>query len=141
MSTTHPLEPPAPVADPESAPFWAALAAGRVVVQECTGCGRRRFPRLPACPFCGAAGAADLEIPGTGRVYSFVRVNRTLTPAMASEVPYCIATVDMDGGGRVHGRLEPPAAARIGLAVAPVFHPQRGWTELRFRPAGDGEAG
>ncbi|HET6873557.1 MAG TPA: OB-fold domain-containing protein [Acidimicrobiales bacterium] len=128
---------PAPVADPESAPFWAALADGRVIVQECVECGRRRFPRLPACPFCGAPGGADVEIPGTGRVYSFVRVNRALNPVMAADVPYCIATVDMDGGGRMQGRLEPASAAGIDLAVAPVFFSHPDWTELRFRPASE----
>lgn len=124
----------APIPDRESAPFWAALAAGRVVVQECNECGRRRFPRLPTCPYCGADGGVDVEIPGRGCVYSFVRVNRALSPAMEGEVPYCIATVDLDGGGRMQGRLEPASAARIGLEVIPAFHDHVEWTELRFRP-------
>jgi uncharacterized OB-fold protein len=78
-----------------------------------------------------------VETSGTGHVYSFVRVHRALNPALSAEVPYCIATVDLEGGGRIQGRLEPAAAARIGLAVAPVFCHHPGWTELRFRPAAD----
>ena len=126
---------PAPTPDELSEPFWAGLAARRIVVQQCPACGRRRFPRLPSCPYCAAEGGDDVEAPGTGVVYSFVRVHRPLTPATADEVPYCIATVDLDGGGRVFARVEPPDAAAIGLALQPVFVDHEGWTELRFAPA------
>lgn len=124
----------APVPDHESAPFWDALAAGRVVLQVCSKCRRRRFPRLPACPFCGAEGGEDVEIPGTGRIYSYVTVHRTLNLFLSDDVPYCIATIDMDGGARMHGRFEPATEARIGVAVVPAFFSHPGWTELRFRP-------
>ncbi|HET6966459.1 MAG TPA: OB-fold domain-containing protein [Acidimicrobiales bacterium] len=131
---------PVPVPDEESGPFWAGLGEGRIVLQACPACGRRRFPRMPACPYCGAEGGSDVESPGTGTVYSWVRVQRVLTPAMAGQVPYCIATVDLDGGGRMHGRLEPASEARIGLRVEPRFVPHDGWTELRFGAAAAGEA-
>ena len=126
---------PTPTPDQLSEPFWTALAERRVLVQECPACGRRRFPRLPSCPYCAAEGGDDVEVPGTGTVYSFVRMHRALTPAMADEVPYTIATVDLDGGGRIFGRVEPAEAAEIGLAVAPSFVDHDGWTELRFVPA------
>jgi uncharacterized OB-fold protein len=125
---------PSPTPDQLSEPFWAALAEHRVVVQECPACGRRRFPRLPSCPYCAAEGGDDVEVAGTGVVYSFVRVHRALTPASVDEVPYCVATVDLDGGGRIHARVEPPEAVEIGLAVTPLFVDHDGWTELRFAP-------
>ena len=125
----------APQPDEESAAFWRGLEEGRIVLQTCTGCDRRRFPRMPTCPYCGSDAHADVEVAGTGVVYSWVRAERALSPATAAEVPYCIATVDLDGGGRIHGRLEPAAAARIGLDVRPVFATREGWTELRFAPA------
>ena len=55
---------------------------------------------------------------------------------MAGDVPYAVATVDLDGGARMLGRIEPPDAARIGARVSPVFVDHGDWTELRFR-AGD----
>jgi uncharacterized OB-fold protein len=91
---------------------------------------------MPGCPYCAAAGGLDVEVPATGEVYSWVRVERALTPDMADQVPYCIATIDLDGGGRLQGRLEPPDAAVIGLPVVPRFVDRDGWTELRFAPAG-----
>jgi len=52
------------------------------------------------------------------------------------DVPYAVATVDLDGGARMFGRIEPPGAARIGARVSPLFVDHGDWTELRFR-AGD----
>ena len=125
---------PGPTTDQLSEPWWTALAEDRIVVQQCPECARRRVERLPSCPYCAAVGGDDVEVPGTGTVYSFVRVHRALTPAVVDEVPYCIATVDLDGGGRLFARVEPPEAVEIGLTVSPVFVDHDGWTELRFSP-------
>ncbi len=126
---------PAPDPDALSAPYWEALGEHRVTVQVCPSCRRQRIVRLPSCPYCATEGGEDLDVPGTGVVYSFVRVHRALTPASADEVPYCVATVDLDGGTRIFGRVEPPEAVEIGLGVAPRFVDHDGWTELRFVPA------
>jgi uncharacterized OB-fold protein len=126
---------PAPDIDEESGPLWTALAEHRVVVQQCRACSRRRFERMPSCAWCGSDRADELEVAGTGTVYSWVRVHRSLGPAAAGDgLPYTVATVDLDGGGRLFGRLEPAGAAAIGLAVAPRFVDHPGWTELRFTP-------
>lgn len=130
MSATE--GPPGPVIDPDSEPFWAGLRRGVVVVQECAVCRRRRFGRVGACPYCGAPGGTDVEVSGAGIVYSFVRVHRALTPAMADDVPYAVATVDLDAGVRMLGRVEPPEAAAIGVRVEPRFVDHGNWTELRF---------
>ena len=125
----------APVPDAESLPFWQALAEHRVVVQECSACGRRRAERMPGCPWCGATSASDVETGGTGVVYSWVRVHRPLGEgAGVDDLPYTVAAVDLDGGGRVFGRLEPAGAAATGLAVTARFVDHDGWTELRFGP-------
>lgn len=140
MSTEFAIAPDAPAPEPDewSGPFWAGLAEGRIVIQVCPACARRRFPRMPACPYCGALGGDDVEVPGTGTVYSFVRAHRPLTPASAAIVPYAVATVDLDGGGRMFGRVQPTEACAIGARVSPTFvdHPATGdvaaWTELCF---------
>jgi uncharacterized OB-fold protein len=53
---------------------------------------------------------------------------------MEGDVPYAVATVELDGGARVFGRVEPPDIAAIGLRVRPHFVDHDGWTELRFVP-------
>jgi len=130
MSTTSGI--PGPVTDLDSEPFFAGLRRGVIVVQECDACGRRRFGRLGACPYCGTPGGTDVEVAGDGLIHSFVRVHRALTPAMADEVPYAIATVALDAGVRMVGRVEPPEAAAIGVRVTPRFVDHDEWTELRF---------
>ena len=128
----------APQPDPESEPFWRGLVDHRLILQECPACRRRRFPPMPACPYCGSDGGREVEVTGAGEVYSWVRVERALTPAMADDAPYCVATVDLDGGGRLQARLEPPGAASIGLAVHPLYVDHGTWTELRFAPVAGG---
>lgn len=121
--------------DGDSAPFWAGLADHRVVVQGCPACLRRRMPPMPSCPYCAAPGAEALEVAGTGTVYSWVRVHRAMSEAMADEVPYCIVTVDLDGGGRLFGRLAGTGPVAIGARVIPAFADHDTWTELRFAVA------
>ena len=126
---------PIPVPDEHSASFWEGLRRHQVVLQSCEHCGRRRFPPMPACPYCGTAGGVDVVVAGTGTVYSWVGVKRAMTPAFAGEVPYSVATVDLDGGGRVFARVTPSGDVAIGIAVLPEFVDHDSWTELRFRIA------
>ena len=123
----------APEADAESAPFWEGLTRRVVLLQACPHCGRHRFPRMPSCPFCGTPGGEDVAIRGNGTVYSWVRVHRAMTPNVAAgDLPYVVATVDFDGGGRVFGRLVDGNDVRVGQRVEPVFTDHGSWTELQF---------
>ena len=124
---------PHPVPDQESGPFWAGLHEGRVVLQACVSCGRRRFPRMPSCPYCGSEDGVDVDCTGHGSVYSWIGVQRALTPGFESDVPYTVLTVDLDGGGRMFGRLEGAMTVTIGMRVSPAFVDHDDWCELRFR--------
>jgi uncharacterized OB-fold protein len=64
-------------------------------------------------------------------VYSWVGVQRALTPDFEGEVPYTIATVELDEGARAFGRLDGSEPTPPGGAVVATFveHPE--WTELR----------
>ena len=106
----------------------------------CVACDLTFFPHLPTCPRCASRDVADQEAGGTGTVYSWVRVHRALSDDPVVDPPYAVVTVDLDGGGRVFGRLEPHDAARIGLAVTPRFVDHGDWTELVFAPREAGTA-
>jgi uncharacterized OB-fold protein len=42
---------PAPVTNPETAPFWDAAKQGKFMIKRCTNCGEAHyFPSI--CPFC-----------------------------------------------------------------------------------------
>lgn len=127
---------PVPLPDADTEPYLEALRRHELVLQRCLACGRVRFPPMPACPWCGSSDAEWRSVSGNGRVYSWVGVQRALTPAFESEVPYTIATVELTEGARVFARLEGREPTRPGDEVEATFvdHPE--WTELRFRPRG-----
>ena len=120
----------APRTDVDSEPFWAALREHRIVLQCCAADGRLRFPPMLSCPHCGTPGGDVVEVSGDARVYSWVTVHWPLTPAMADEVPYTIATVELAEGARMVGRLE--GEAGDGVAVTATFVDHDDWTELRW---------
>ncbi|HVX23710.1 MAG TPA: zinc ribbon domain-containing protein [Acidimicrobiales bacterium] len=133
-------------ADDDSLFFWEGLRRHELLLERCGACDRVRFPPMPACPYCGTEGGRREPVTGDGRVYSWVRVHRALVPEMADQLPYTIATVTLDGGCRMVGRLDPRSGTGPGpepfddMPVAAHYVDHDGWTELRFHPAGEGGA-
>lgn len=121
----------APNQDLDSASWWAALREHRIEVQACQRCNHRWVPPTPACPYCGSAEVSALPASGCGTVYSYVVVNRALSDNMAGQAPYTVATIDLDGGGRLFARTDGDAIA-IGDRVSAQFVDHDSWTELRF---------
>lgn len=128
---SHALVGPTP--DVDSQFYWDGLARSQLLLQECSSCHNRRFPPMPSCPYCGSTGF-EIGEAAKGTIYSWVTVHRAFQAAFAGEVPYTLVTVDLDGGGRIVGRLEPGTAAAAGLHVKPHFVRHESWTEARFHP-------
>lgn len=131
---TH-RSPLAPVPDADSAFYWNGLAEGKLLLQRCNHCDRCRFPPMPSCPYCGGRDSSQVTASGDGSIYSWIVVHRAFDPAFAREVPYTLASVDLDEGGRVVGRIE-GGAAQFGMRVRAKFFRHADWTELRFQPQG-----
>ncbi|HZQ57077.1 MAG TPA: OB-fold domain-containing protein [Acidimicrobiales bacterium] len=123
----------APEPDIESAPWWDGLRAHRIVLQRCDDCGRARFPPMPTCPYCGSRAAAHFDARGSGTVYSYVTAHQRVSPDYDGDLPYTVATIELDEGVRVLARIDPAASASIGDAVGATFVDHDEWTELRFR--------
>lgn len=85
---------------------------------------------MPSCPYCAARGSEHLEAAGTGSVYSWIVVRRAFNPAFAGDVPYVIATIDLDEGCRILARLDAEPAFELPVKASYIRHD--GWTELRF---------
>lgn len=126
----------APEPDQESAAYWEALRAHRILLQRCGACGRPRFPPMPTCPWCASRACELVESTGHGVVYSFVTAHVPVSPGYAGPLPYTVATVELAEGPRLLGRVEPPAPLAVGDPVAPRFVEHPSWTELCFGPAG-----
>jgi uncharacterized OB-fold protein len=86
-----------PEPSPEWAEWWEATRERRLLVQQCTGCGRyQHYPRA-LCVHCGHGELAYREAAGTGTIYSFTVVHRAAGPA-APPVPYVVALVRLAEG-------------------------------------------
>ena len=106
-----------PNSDP-AAPFWRALAEGRLEMPRCRACGDAHLYPRGHCPACGSADLAWEAASGCGEVYSYSVVHRAPSPAFAAAVPYVVAIVRLAEGPHLMGWLEaPPESAAIGLKV------------------------
>jgi uncharacterized OB-fold protein len=77
-------------------PFWAAARQHRLVCQLCSSCGTWRLPPTPVCHVCRSFDAEWETLAGTGRIYSFTVVRSSPVLALAGNVPYVIAVVELD---------------------------------------------
>ena len=131
MSGEKKISPTPPEPDADSTFFWDALKEKKLLIQRCGDCGRSRFPPMPRCPYCASAKYSVIEAGGGGTVYTWVVVHRAFDPAFTDEVPFTLATVDLDEGARIVGRLE-GTSPLFGMRVQATFFNHPSWTELRF---------
>jgi uncharacterized OB-fold protein len=76
-----------------------------------------------------------MESTGRGLVYSFVTARVAVSPGYVGSLPYSVATVELEEGPRLLGRIEPPSPLAIGDRVVSRFVDHATWTELYFEPA------
>ncbi|HMK62409.1 MAG TPA: Zn-ribbon domain-containing OB-fold protein, partial [Acidimicrobiales bacterium] len=89
---------PVPAANAETAGWWEACLAHRLVMQRCSECGAARHPPGPVCPSCRSTSSEWAPLPGTGRVYTYTVVRQALSAVLAGTVPYVVAVIEPDGG-------------------------------------------
>jgi uncharacterized OB-fold protein len=129
---------PLPVPTPESAPYWAGLREGRLLMQRCTACGKLQFYPRSICRHCTSDELDWAEMSGNGRIYSYTIVYRAPFEAFQADVPYAYAVVELDEGPRVVCTIvtDDLNALVVEQPVTAVFDPvTEDVTLLRFRPA------
>lgn len=124
--------PPTPSQDQDSAFFWGGLRGRAFKLQECGSCGKRRFPPMPSCPYCATRESQVVQANGLGSVYSWIVVHHAFHPAFKADVPYIVATIDLEGGGRMAARVNAPDGLTFGQVVKAGYLDHGSWTELRF---------
>jgi uncharacterized OB-fold protein len=92
---------PLPVPGPDDAPYWKALERGVLVLQRCASCGTVRHPPRPRCGNCAHAAHSWEPASGLGTVHSFTVIHHPANPALAGEVPYVVALIELDEGPRL----------------------------------------
>ena len=134
-----PRDATAPVIDADAVTFWDGIAARRLLVPTCMGCGTAFYPPLPCCPQCQSELIEHVEAAGTGRLYSWVVMRRALDPAYVERVPYVVAAIALEEGARLFGELinvdiDDHEALRADMAVRVIFVERDGRPIWAFEP-------
>jgi uncharacterized OB-fold protein len=130
---------PIPEITEELRPFFTAAREGRLVVQRCTACGRRRFPPRDICSDCLGRDVEWVPSSGRGRVVSFNVMHQVYHPGFATDVPYAVVLVELEDGGRMLTNVVdcPIERLRVGLPVEVAFERRSDDIVLpQFRPLG-----
>ena len=97
---------PLPVPDPDSAPFWEAAKAHKLLIQRCPTSGAYQFPPTRFCPGGGLERPEWVEASGRGKVFSWIVVRHPVPKHVyAGEVPYAVALVTLEEGCRMTGNI------------------------------------
>jgi uncharacterized OB-fold protein len=130
---------PAPEADQDSAPYWAAAARNELTIQRCRSCARYQFyPRL-LCTACGFPDPEWVRASGSGTVHSYTVNHRPAGTWATARVPYVVALIDLAEGPRLMANVDAePSEMWVGMPVTVWFEEVAPGVSLpQFRPASD----
>ncbi len=102
--------------------FAVHLKDGRLMGSTCKACGYTTFPPVADCPECMSGDFEFKEYNGKGTVYTYTKISAAPT-GFDDEVPYTIAVVELEGGGRLiawTGDTLDQDAVKIGMPVQVV---------------------
>jgi uncharacterized OB-fold protein len=112
---------PLPLPDGDTAPYWEAARAARLLIQRCDSCQRHIFYPRSVCPHCMSDQIQWVDAAGTGTVYSYTVVHRS-PEAFKPDVPYVVALIDLDEGVRMMSNIVGGAGPlAIGARVEVFF--------------------
>lgn len=100
--------------------YWDGLAAGRVRMPRCVGCGRWHWPAVWRCGDCGGWEHEWRDVAPVGTIYTWSRTWHPFPGLEAFGAPFVSVVVEIDatGGRRLTGVLEGDVAElRIGARV------------------------
>lgn len=124
------LRRPDPKITPLTAPFWEHANNRVLATPKCSDCGARHFPPGPFCPECLSENITWSEVSGRATLTSWVVFHQVYWDEVKEEVPYLVATVDLEEGVRLLTSL-------VGAAEkAPVYGMK---LKVTFRPNASGQ--
>ena len=114
---------PAPVSNPDSAPYWNGAREERLMIRKCCACSALHFMPRFLCPSCWSEDLEWIQSSGRGTVHSFTVIRRAPMEIFASRVPYVVALVDLEEGPRMMTNIVGANAleTRIGDRVSVCF--------------------
>ena len=119
MTALHELAVPGPTVIALTAPFWAAAAEGRLIIQRCRNCHAAVFYPRAICPRCWSPDLAWEEASGRGGLSSFTEIRKPGHPGWLPAVPYVVGLVRLaEGPTMISHILRGEAQLRVGDALA-----------------------
>ncbi len=82
--------------------FAVHLKDGVLMGSRCKDCGYQIFPPRADCPECMSDAFELVEYSGKGTLFTYTRIDAAPT-GFDDDVPYTIAVIEMEGGGRALG--------------------------------------
>lgn len=98
-------------------PFFQGCAAGKLLLPKCDQCGHFYFYSTILCPHCHHKGFHWTESAGLGRIYTYTELFRPMVPELAAEVPYIVATVELDEGVRMMANVALAGAVPVEIGA------------------------
>jgi uncharacterized OB-fold protein len=128
-----PIAKPQPEVTNLNRPYWEAAAQHRLLIQRCTGCGRKTQVATALCPECGGD-LEWIEASGRGTLYTFTVFRQPYHPAFVDDVPYNVAIVELEEGPLMLTSVEGCEcdALAIGMPLTVTFDDAN---MARFTPA------
>jgi uncharacterized OB-fold protein len=126
---------PLPAPNPTTQPFFAAAGEGRLCIQRCPRDGFFFYPRA-RCPNCLGADWSWEDVSGRGSLHAFTVDRMGHDPALAGDVPFAIAVVELSEGPRMTARVIDCNLddLRVGMPLEAAFETIEDVTLVRFRP-------
>lgn len=113
-----PQRPLPTLAEPDTAPFWAATKQHRLTYQVCASCGEIIFYPRRHCTSCLSTDLRWHDSAGSGTVYTYTVIRQHGLPYFRSRLPYVVAFIDLDEGFRLMAEIDaPPDAIAVGQRV------------------------
>lgn len=76
-------------------------AARTLSANRCENCGLIHAYPVGGCSACGGMSFTTVPLPEYGCINSYTVIHRAPVPAFADKVPYTLAFIGLDGGGRI----------------------------------------
>ncbi len=81
--------------DPQFAPHFEHLAAGRLCFPFCADCQRFHWYPMPLCPHCQSSSIAWRQVRGLGTLYSWTEIHHAFDARYRGPLPYIVALIDV----------------------------------------------
>lgn len=116
---------PLPILTPLTEPFWNLTTKHVLALQACKKCATYNWYPRPWCVKCGSRELDWKQVSGLGTVYSFTNVYQVVqnSPGFEGELPFTLATVELDEGPRIVAQLAgiKIEEVKIGMRVKATF--------------------